>query len=148
MDLIKYLSDTSAGYSPLFPTGINLKVQTSEPSLRSTWAQHHWVHPGASRTAEPRSAAAVRGLRLSITGWCKDANDGWSPGQLHSRAALQLRQMKSPTLCVPSLAPSAPARNGSLKTKTNKWDIWIWTLEFNHSVAAARNGLWDLLLSC
>ena len=89
------------------------------------------------RTLELCIVAAVRGPHLSINGRCKDANDGWRLRQLNRGAGLQPRQMKSSSLCVLPIFLAVPARNGSLKTKTNKLDIWIWTLNFNHSVAAA-----------
>lgn len=92
--------------------------------------------PPQLRALEPCIDAAVRGLQLSITAQSGEANDGWRLGQLHRRAGLQPRQMKSSSLCVSHILLAVPERNGSLQTKTNKLDIWIWTLDFNHFMAA------------
>lgn len=97
--------------------------------------------PPLLRALEPCIDDTVRGLHLSITTPCRVTNDGLRSGQLHRRAELQPRQMKSSSLCVshtPLLA--ALERNGSLQTKTNKLAIWIWTLHFNHLVPYTGGG--------
>ncbi len=116
------------------------------------WCLHFKVYLGLAspgplqlRALEPCIDAAVRGLHLSITAQCGEANDGWKLGQLHRRAGLQLRQMKSSSLCVSHILLAVPERNGSLQTKANKLDIWIWTLDFNHWVAAHWQVVKDFL---
>lgn len=73
------------------------------------------------RALKPCIDAATRGRGVSIT--------VWRAGQL------QRRQMKCYSLCASRILLAMLERNGSVQTKTNKWLIWIWTLDFNHLVA-------------
>lgn len=50
-----------------------------------------------------------------------------------SRAAAKANEGPFTFLC---LTYTVPERNGSFQTKINKLEIWIWTLDFNHLVAA------------